>query len=84
MRINIWSEPRFVFVCQLVEVIREADANDTSGEDGLALPGSFVGESQLRIPKLEPDIMFSNRVPLVSVELDLSTRRVVCIEVYQY
>ena len=31
----------------------------------LALPGSLVGECQLRIPKLEPDI--SNRVPLVSV-----------------
>ena len=70
MRIGRWSEPRFVFVCQLVEVIREADANETSGEDGLALPGSLVGESQLRIPKLEPDIIFSNRVPLVSVELE--------------
>ena len=48
MRIGRWSEPRFVFVCQLVEVIREPDANETSGEDGLALPGSLVGESQLR------------------------------------
>ena len=27
----------------------------------------LVGESQLRIPNLEPDIIFSNRVPLVSV-----------------
>ena len=27
MRIGRWSEPRFVFVCQLVDVIREADAN---------------------------------------------------------
>ena len=70
MRIGRWSEPRFVFVCQLVEVIREADANETSGEDGLALPGSIVGESQLRIPKLEPDTTLSNRVPLVSVELE--------------
>ena len=43
MRIGRWSEPRFVFVCQLVEVIRGADANETSGEDGLALPGSLVG-----------------------------------------
>ena len=50
MRIGRWSEPRFVFVCQLVEVIREVDANETSGEDGLALPGSLVGESRLRIP----------------------------------
>ena len=67
MRIGRWFRPRFVFVCQLVEVIREADA---SGEDGLALTGNLVGESQLRIPKLDPDIIFSNRVPLVSVELE--------------
>ena len=70
MMIGRWSEPRFVFVCQLVEVIREADDNEPYGEDGLALPGSLVGEPQLRIPKLEPDIIFSNRVPLVSIELD--------------
>ena len=70
MRIDRWSEPRFVFICQLVEVIREADANETSGEDGLALSGSLVGESQLRIPKLEPDFVFSNRVLLVYVELE--------------
>ena len=43
-----------VDLCQLVEVIREADANETFGEDGLALPGSLVGKSQLRIPKLQP------------------------------
>ena len=36
MRIGRWCEPRFVFVCQLVEVIIEADANETSGELGLA------------------------------------------------
>ena len=70
MRIGRSSELRFVFVCQLVEVIREADANETSVKDGLALLGSLVGESQLRIPKLEPDVIFSNRVPLVSVELE--------------
>ena len=75
MRIGRWSEPRFVFVCQLVEVIREADANETSGKDGLALPGSIFGESQLRIPKLEPDIIFSNRMPLVSVELEQHAER---------
>ena len=40
VRIGRWSEPRFV--CQLVEVIREADANETSGELGLALPGNLV------------------------------------------
>ena len=70
MRIGRWSEPRFIFACQMVDLIREADANETSREDGLALPGSLVGEFQLRIPKLEPDIIFSNRVPLVSVELE--------------
>ena len=47
MRIGRYAEPRFVF--QLVEVIREADANETSGKDGLVLPGSLVGESKLRI-----------------------------------
>ena len=67
MRIGRWSEPRF---CQLVEVIREAEANETSGEDGLALLGSLVGESRLRIPKFEPDIMLSNMLALVSVELE--------------
>ena len=51
-------------------MIREADANETSEEDGLALPGSIVGESQLRIPKLDPVIIFSNRVSLVSIELE--------------
>ena len=68
MRIGRWSEPRFVFVCKLVEVIREADANGTSGELGLVLPGNLVGESQLKLPKLEPDIMLFNIVPLESVE----------------
>ena len=29
MRIGRWFEPRFVFVCQLVDVIREADGNET-------------------------------------------------------
>ena len=67
MRMGRWSEHRFVFVCQLVEVIREADA---SGELGLALPGNPVGDSQLRIPKVEPDTMLSNIVPIESVELE--------------
>ena len=62
MRIGRWSEPSFVFVCQLVKVIREDNANEISGEPGLALPGNLVGESQLRIPKLEPDTMLSNIV----------------------
>ena len=48
-------------------MIREYDANKTSGEIGLALSGNLVGESQLRIPKLQPDTMLSNIVPLESV-----------------
>ena len=70
IRIGRWSDSSFVFVCQLVEVIREADANETYGEYGLALIGSLVGESQLRIQKFEPDIMFYNMVPLLYVELE--------------
>ena len=70
MRIGRWSEPRFVFVCQLVEVIREGDANETSRDDGLALLGSMVSESQLRIPKFEPEIMLSNMLPLVFAEVE--------------
>ena len=45
MRIGRWSESRFVLVCQLVEVMREADVNETSLE--LLLFGSLVGKSQL-------------------------------------
>ena len=41
----IWSEPMFAFVCQLVEVTREVDANETSVEDGLAFLDNLVGES---------------------------------------
>ena len=70
MRIGRWSEPRFVFVCQLVEVISEADTNETSGELRLTLPGNLVGEFKLRIPQLEPDTMLSNIVPLESVGLE--------------
>ena len=33
MNIGRWSEPRFVIACQLVEVIREAGANETSGNE---------------------------------------------------
>ena len=48
---------------------RETDADETSGQDGLTLPDRLVGESQLRTQKVEPDIIFSNKVPLESVEL---------------
>ena len=40
-------------VCPSDEVMREADANDTSGEMGSAFPGSLVRESVFRTAKLE-------------------------------
>ena len=40
-------------VCHSDEVMREADANDTSGELGSAFPGSLVGESVFRTATLE-------------------------------
>ena len=67
MWIGRWSEPTFVFVCQLVEVIREATANETSGELGLTLSGNLVGESQLRISKLEPDHNLLDNRPVCRV-----------------
>ena len=67
-RLVRWYEPRFV--CQLLEVIREAGVNETSVDVEVAMLGSLVGESQLGIPKIQPKIMFSNMVPLVSVDLE--------------
>ena len=43
-----YSELMVVCVCHLDEVMREADANDTSGEPGSAFPRSFIGESVFR------------------------------------
>ena len=53
IRMGRWSELMVVCVCHSDEVMREADANDTSGELGSALPGSLVGESVFRTAKLE-------------------------------
>ena len=50
MRIGRWSELSIDMVCHEHEVIREADANQTSHELGSALGGTLVGVSQLRIP----------------------------------
>ena len=48
IRMARWSELMVVCVCHSDEVIKEADANDTSGELGSAFPGSIVGESVFR------------------------------------
>ena len=52
-RMGRWSELMVVCVCHSDEVMREADANDTSGELGSAFTGSIVGESVFRTAKLE-------------------------------
>ena len=56
MRIGRWSELSFDRVCQEHEVMREADANETSGELGSALGGILVGV--LRIPWSDPPFFF--------------------------
>ena len=53
IRMGRWSETMVVCVCHSDEVMRKADANDTSGELESALPGSLVGESAFRTVKLE-------------------------------
>ena len=53
IRMGRWSEFMVVWVCHSDEAMREADANDTSGELGSAVPGSLVGESVLRTEKLD-------------------------------
>ena len=53
IRMGRWSELMVVCFCHSDEVMREADANDTSGELTSALPEGLVGESVLRTAKLE-------------------------------
>ena len=53
--------------CHSDEVMRETDANDTSGELGSEFPGSLVGESVFRTAKLEMLIESASWLPLVSV-----------------
>ena len=68
MRIGRWSELSVDSVCQEHEVIRDADANETSGELGSALGGPLVGASQLRIPWSDPLIESAIFLPLASVD----------------
>ena len=68
MRIGRWSELSVDSVCQEHEVMRDADANETSGELGSALGGTLVGVSQLRIPWSDPLIESAIFLPLVSVD----------------
>ena len=43
IRMGRWSELIVVCVCHSDEVMREADAKDTSGELGSAFPWSLMG-----------------------------------------
>ena len=51
--IGKWYELMVVCVCHSDEVMREADANDTSGELGSAFSWSLMGESTFVTAKLE-------------------------------
>ena len=53
IKMGKWSELMVVCVCHSDEVMREADANETSGELGSEFPGSLVGDSVFRTAKLE-------------------------------
>ena len=67
IRMGRWSELMVVCVCHSDEVMREVDASDTSGELGLALPGSLVGESVFRTAKLKVLTESASWLPLVLV-----------------
>ena len=67
IRMGRWFELMVGCVCHSDEVMREADANDTSGELESAFPGSFVGESVFRNANLEMRIESASWFPLVSV-----------------
>ena len=65
--IGRWSELMVVCVCHSDEVMRETDANDTSGELGSAFSGSLAGESVFRTAKLEMLTGSASWLHLVSV-----------------
>ena len=68
MRIGRWSELSVDMICWEHEVMRDADAYETSGELGSALGGTIVGVPQLRIPWSDPLIESAIFLPLVSVD----------------
>ena len=53
IRMGRWSELMVVCVFHSDEVMREDDANDTSGKLGSAFLGSLVGKFVFRTAKLE-------------------------------
>ena len=74
MRIGRWSELSVDRACQEQEVMRETDANETSGKLGSAFGGSILGIFQLRMPLSDPLIESAIFPPLVSVDLEYQDR----------
>ena len=68
MRNGRSSELSVDSVCQEHEVMRDADANETSGKLGSALGGTLVGVYMLRMPWSDPLIESAIFLPLVSVD----------------
>ena len=67
IRMGRWSEFIFLCVCHSDDVMKETDANDTSGELESEFPGIIVGESVFRTAKLEMLAESASWLPLVSV-----------------
>ena len=61
-------------VCHSAEV-READANETSGELGSAFPGRLISEYVFRTAKLEMLTESASWLPLVSVVPECHSER---------
>ena len=73
IRMGRWSELMVVCVCHLDKLMREADATKTSGELGLAFPGSIGGVSVVRTVKLEMLTESASWLSLVSVVPEFKT-----------
>ena len=67
IRMGRWSELMVVCVCHSDEVMREADANDTSRELVTAFPRNLVGESVFRTEKMEMLTESASWLPLVLI-----------------
>ena len=67
IRISRWFELMVVYVCISGDVMREADANETSGELSSAFTASLEGESEFRKEKIEKLIETASWLHLVSV-----------------
>ena len=67
IRMDRWCELMVVCICHSDELVRGADANDTSGELWSEFPESLVGQSIFRTAKLEMLIESATWLPLVSV-----------------